>query len=125
MNAHYTHKKRTPNSRCVFLSALEDTTKMTAHSRATGLPDLAGDQLALTTRTIQNSEPEQTASWQVASASGISISGSGISGSGSGISTELDRNESDCECECECECQDMTQAQEPGLLLLLSSFLFF
>ena len=41
--AHYTHIKRPPNSRCVFLSALEDTTKMTAHSRATGLPDLAGD----------------------------------------------------------------------------------
>ena len=35
--------KRPPNSRCVFLSVLEDTTKMTAHSRATGLPDLAGD----------------------------------------------------------------------------------
>ena len=43
--AHYTHIKRPPNSRCVFLSALEDTTKMTAHSRATGLPDIAGDRL--------------------------------------------------------------------------------
>ena len=43
--AHYTHIKRPPNSRCVFLSALEDTTKMTAHSRATGLPDLVGDLL--------------------------------------------------------------------------------
>ena len=31
--AHYTHIKRPPNSRCVFLSALEDTTKMTAHSK--------------------------------------------------------------------------------------------
>ena len=41
--AHHTHIKRPPNSRCVFLSVLEDTTKMTAHSRATGLPDLAGD----------------------------------------------------------------------------------
>ena len=41
--AQYTHIKRPPNSSCVFLSALEDTTKMTAHSRATGLPDLAGD----------------------------------------------------------------------------------
>jgi hypothetical protein len=40
---HYTHIKCPPNSRCVFLSVLEDTTKMTAHSRATGLPDLAGD----------------------------------------------------------------------------------
>jgi hypothetical protein len=29
----------------VFLGVLEDTTKMTAHSGATGLPDLAGDPL--------------------------------------------------------------------------------
>ena len=41
--SYYTHIKRSPNSRCVFLSVLEDTTKMTAYSRATGLPDLAGD----------------------------------------------------------------------------------
>ena len=43
--AHHTHIKRPPNSRCVFLSlsALEDTTKTTAYSGATGLPDLAGD----------------------------------------------------------------------------------
>ena len=49
--AHYTHIdiyiyiKRTPNFRCVFASVLEGTTKMTAHNRATGLPDpdLAGD----------------------------------------------------------------------------------
>ena len=45
-SAHYTHIKRPPNSRCVFLSVLEDTTKMTAHSKATGLPDLAGDRTA-------------------------------------------------------------------------------
>ena len=45
LSAHYTHIKRPPNSRCVFLSGLEDTAKMTAHSRATGLPDLAGDLL--------------------------------------------------------------------------------
>jgi hypothetical protein len=45
LSAHHTHIKRPPNSRCVFLSGLEDTAKMTAHSRATGLPDLdlAGD----------------------------------------------------------------------------------
>ena len=43
LSAHYTYIKRPPNSRCVFLSGLEDTAKMTAHSGATGLPDLAGD----------------------------------------------------------------------------------
>ena len=31
-SVHYTHIKRPPNSRCVFFSGLEDTTKMTAHS---------------------------------------------------------------------------------------------
>ena len=41
-SAHYTHIKSPPNSRCIFPSVLEDTNKMTAHSRATGLPDLAG-----------------------------------------------------------------------------------
>ena len=44
LSAHYTYIKRPPNSRCVFPSGLEDTAKMTAHSRATGLPDLAGDR---------------------------------------------------------------------------------
>jgi hypothetical protein len=43
LSAHYTHIKRPPNSRCVLPSGLEDTTKMTTHSRPTGLPDLAGD----------------------------------------------------------------------------------
>jgi hypothetical protein len=45
LSVHYTHIKRTPNSRCVFRIGLADAniTKMTAHSRATGLPDLAGD----------------------------------------------------------------------------------
>ena len=38
----YTHIKRSPNSCCVFRSDLEDTTKVTAHSQATGPPDLAG-----------------------------------------------------------------------------------
>jgi hypothetical protein len=33
-SVHYTHIKRPPNSRWVFLSVLEDTTEMTAHSRA-------------------------------------------------------------------------------------------
>jgi hypothetical protein len=42
-SAHYTHIKRTPKSRCAICSGFEDTTNMTAHSRATGLPDLAGD----------------------------------------------------------------------------------
>jgi hypothetical protein len=45
VKCHYTHIKRSPNSRSVFPSGLEDTTKMTAHSRATGLPDLAGEQM--------------------------------------------------------------------------------
>jgi hypothetical protein len=45
LSVHYTHIKRPPNSRGVFRSGLADTTKMTAHSRATGLPDLAGDLL--------------------------------------------------------------------------------
>jgi hypothetical protein len=45
LSVHYTHIKRPPNSRCVFLSGLEDTAKMTAHSRSTGIPDLAGDPL--------------------------------------------------------------------------------
>jgi hypothetical protein len=42
-SVHYTHIKRTPNSRCVFRSGHDDTTKMAAHSRATAPPDLAGD----------------------------------------------------------------------------------
>jgi hypothetical protein len=47
LSAHYTYMyiKRPPNSRCVFLSGLEDAAKMTAHSKATGLLDLAGDQM--------------------------------------------------------------------------------
>ena len=40
-SVHYTHIKRLPNLRCVFRSGLADTTKMTPHSMATGLPDLA------------------------------------------------------------------------------------
>ena len=43
LSVHYTHINRTPNSRCVF--RLEDTTTMTAHSRATAIFDLAGDRL--------------------------------------------------------------------------------
>ena len=43
LSVHFTHIKRPPNSRCVFRSGLADTTKMTAHSRATGLLDLVGD----------------------------------------------------------------------------------
>jgi hypothetical protein len=41
LSVHYTYIKRPPNSRCVFRSGLADTTRMTAHGRATGLPDLA------------------------------------------------------------------------------------
>jgi hypothetical protein len=44
LNLDFTHIKRPPNSRCVFLSGLGDTAKMTAHSKATGLPDLADDR---------------------------------------------------------------------------------
>ena len=47
LSVHYAHIKRPPNSRCVFRSGREDTTKMAAHSRATAPPDLAGDQLPL------------------------------------------------------------------------------
>jgi hypothetical protein len=64
-SVHYTHIKRPPNSRCVFLSGLEDTTKIPAHSRATGLPDLAGD-LPNHQRLRQVGQPkEQTPPWCV------------------------------------------------------------
>jgi hypothetical protein len=59
----YAYKTPT-NSRYVFLSVLEDTTKMTAHSRAraTGLPDLAGDHLPAVqcpvTRTFNANSPK-------------------------------------------------------------------
>jgi hypothetical protein len=39
----YAYKTHTKLPCCVFRSGHEDTTNMTAHSGATGLPDLAGD----------------------------------------------------------------------------------
>jgi hypothetical protein len=41
----YTHITHTPKSRCVFCGGFEDTTKMSAPSRATGQADLAGDRV--------------------------------------------------------------------------------
>jgi hypothetical protein len=46
LGVYYMHVKHPPKSRCVFRSGHENTTKMTAHSRATTPPDLAGDLTA-------------------------------------------------------------------------------
>jgi hypothetical protein len=56
---HYTHIKRTPKSRCAICSGFEDTTKMTAHSRANG-------RTGLISQVIINTEPKNAASCQVA-----------------------------------------------------------
>jgi hypothetical protein len=77
-STHYTHIKRPPNSRCVFPSVLEDTTKMTAHSRATGLPDLAGDHMLIrishpkwvNLKCVWMFTNELNTHWQLAAASG-------------------------------------------------------
>jgi hypothetical protein len=55
---YYAHVKRPPNSRCVCRSGLEDATEMTAHSRATAPPDLAGDPLLLFCFSLLYSVPQ-------------------------------------------------------------------